>query len=97
MKLVRTCDVSSILGNRNKLAGKPGMSIKPDQTREEREIQAVLLKKRWELVTSGTSRGNIKIKRNALYVNNRKHGSVVNKVYRMLERSPSPPLDSDSH
>ncbi len=93
---MRTCDVSNVLNNRKKLADKPGVAIKPDMTREEREIQAILLKKRWELTNTGINKVNIKIKKNSLYINNRKHGTTINMVYTECERVSTPPPNDDS-
>ena len=50
---------TSILAERRKLADSPGISIKPDMTKEERLTEFTLLKKRWELINTGTERGNI--------------------------------------
>ncbi len=46
----RTREVQSILANRRKLAQKPSVSIKPDMSFEERAVEKILLKKRWELI-----------------------------------------------
>ncbi len=64
VKLSRTCEVSSILAGRKNLRGSPGFSIKPDMTKAKREIEATLLKKRWELIESGIERKDTRIKGN---------------------------------
>ena len=81
VKMSRSCEVSSILANRRKLAESPGVSIKPEMTREERSIESTLLRKRWELLNTGVHRGNIKIRGKSLFVNNHIHGSVINSAY----------------
>ncbi len=50
VKMSRTREVQSILANRRKLAQKPSVSIKPDMSFEERAVEKILLKKRWELI-----------------------------------------------
>ncbi len=84
VKLSRTCEVSSILAGRKNLRGSPGFSIKPDMTKAEREIEATLLKKRWELIESGIERKDIKIKGNTICVKDKKYGSVLNSVYKPI-------------
>ncbi len=80
-KLTRTCDISSILSNRSKLSRTEGISIKPDMTREERSIESLLLKERRQLINSGTERTSIKIRGNAIYVNNMKHEAWICKSF----------------
>ena len=84
-KLSRSCEVSSILSNRGKLNSKPGISIKPDMTRGEREIESLLLKECRQLINSGTERSSIKIRGNALYIDRKKYGSVVNSTFSLHE------------
>ena len=38
VKFSRSCDVTSILSSRAKLAERPGISIKPDMTKEEKKL-----------------------------------------------------------
>ncbi len=59
-------------------------------------VRKDLLKKRWELSTSGFNKINIKIKKNSLYTNNKKHGTIVAGVYSEYERVSPPPPDSPS-
>lgn len=68
VKLSRSCKVTGILANRKKLADTPGISIKPDMSKEERLTESALLKTRWELMNSGTERKRIKIRGKSLYV-----------------------------
>ena len=58
VKLSRSREVTSILANRKKLAESPGVSIKPDMSKEERLAESAVLKARWELINSGTERVN---------------------------------------
>ncbi len=81
VKLTRTCEVSSILAGRKNLRASPGFSIKPDMSKAERLIESTLLKKRWELIQSGTERKDIKIKGITIWVKNMKYGSVINSAY----------------
>ncbi len=54
VKFTHTCDVSSLLRNRNKLKDCPGVHIKPDMSPAERKTDLILMAKRWELLQSGT-------------------------------------------
>lgn len=81
VKLSRSCDVTSILSSRAKLAGRPGISIKPDMTKEERKIESILLQERRKLIQSGTTSSFIKLRGTSLYVNSKKVGSVRNFKY----------------
>lgn len=81
VKLTRSCDVTSILSKRSKLVDRPGLSIKPDMTKEERKIQSILLQERRKLIQSGESSQHVKLRGNSLYLNKRKHGSVINSKY----------------
>ncbi len=88
VKLTRACQASSILAGRKNLSKSTGVWIKHDMTPSERSIDAILLKKRWELIQSGTDRGNIKIKGNKIFVGNKNYGSVINSAF-TLNVSPS--------
>ena len=76
--LSRSCEVSSILALRKNLSGLPGIAIKPVMTYKERSIEAILLKKRWELSATGIDKSSIKLRGKSLYVNN---GSVIDSDY----------------
>lgn len=96
VKLSRSCEVSSLLSKRRKLKGTPRVSIKPDMSPEERKIDSLLMRKRWELSeTMGIAKENIKIRGKSIYVNNSKFGSIVNcefkpsQVTQSLENSNS--------
>ena len=75
-KMTRTCDVSSILSQRNKLRGS-GFLVKPDLSKEARQIDKLLMKFRWDLIQLGVKKGDIRIRGNSLYVNNVKKGHIV--------------------
>lgn len=81
VKLSRSCEVTAILANRKKLAESPGVSIKPDMSKEERLTESILLKVRWELINSGMERNKIKIRGKSLFLDNRLHGSVIDSKY----------------
>ena len=82
--LSRSNDVSTVLTNRHLLSQQhPNISIKPFLTQEARRAEAILLKQRRGLITSGTCPKDIKLRQNTLYVNGRKHGVVVNSAYHL--------------
>ena len=77
IELTRASDVTSILSNRRNLRHHPGISIKPSLTRDQRKVESILLKKRWELINKDQcEKHDIKIKGNSLFVKGTKHGSV---------------------
>ena len=84
VKLTRASDVSMILSGRSKLSTQPGITIKPDLSREDRAIESVLLKERRSLIDSGTERRLIKIKGSVLYLNNKKYGSVTGTKFSLV-------------
>ena len=83
VKLSRTCEVSTILASRVKLSEFPGISMKPDTTPKEREVESVLLKKRRELTNSGIESSSIKIRGNSLFVK-KKYGVVKGSTFTSL-------------
>ena len=92
VKFIRSVDASSILSKRASL--KPPFIVKPDLSREERLIDSLLLKGRWNLIQSGTSRKFIKIKNDSIFVSNKLHGKVVDAVFQVSKASSptQPPL-----
>lgn len=76
VKLARSADVLSILSNRKLLANHPGISIKPDLSKDQRWIESLLLKERRTLISAGTSSSIIRIRGSNLYVSNKKYGYV---------------------
>ena len=55
--------------------------VKPDLSREDRLIESVLLKKRWDLITSGIPKKDIKLGYSGLFVKRSLNGRVVNGSY----------------
>ena len=53
-------------------------SIKPNMSREQRLVEAVLLQERWHLIQSGVARNSIKIQNTRLFVKNKLHGQFIN-------------------
>ena len=86
VKFVRAIDASNILSKKGKLT-RPYL-IKPDMTQEQRKIESVLLKERWNLMQSGVSRTAIKIQGSNLYVTKKPHGRVVNSRFEPTSASP---------
>ena len=84
----RTCEVSSILRQHQKLKTCPGISIKPDMNPSERKVEFLLMSKRWNLIQSGVNKDQIKIRGNSIYVSNTKVGSVVILDYSQVQESP---------
>ena len=64
VKLIRVADVTSVLAKRGSGSGQ--YRIKPDLSRDDRLIESVLLKKRWDLITSGIPKKDIKLGRTSL-------------------------------
>ena len=90
VKFVRCHDASLILSNKRNLSSIPGISIKPDLSPEDRRTESLLLKERRSLIASGVDRKVIKIRGSTLFVNNVKHGCVVNSVLKVI-----PPCSQD--
>ena len=70
VKLQRAIDVSSILANRGQLSSP--ISIKPDMSLAELEIESTLLKERWSLIQAGHQHKSIRINSwtKTIYLNN---------------------------
>ena len=88
VKMSRSCEVSSILAQRRKLKNSPGIVIKPDLSPADRKINSILLKERWSLMKAGTSRDQIRIMGNAIFVRNTKYGTVENFVFKQFHDNP---------
>ena len=70
-------DVMSILANRKNLSQSfPHVLIKPDMTKEQRDIEHILLKERKALIASGKHRQDIKLKGNRLFLLERLYGTA---------------------
>ena len=78
--LNRASDVADILAKRNFLA-KEKIFIKPDQSPEERSIEAILLKERRTLINSKINSKRIKIRGPKLFVGTRVYGRVIDGVF----------------
>ena len=75
VKFLRSADVTSILFEKSNLASP--FSIKTDMTVEEKKIEGLLLKERWELLQKGMDRNQIKIHQNNLYINDKLHARIL--------------------
>ena len=60
VKLSRSHELTKILSNRRKLCDCPGISIKPQLTKEECLLESILLKERQKLIDFGTNQRYIK-------------------------------------
>ena len=80
--------MSSILSKRSKLSQ---ISNKPDLLPKERNIESMLLKERISLNSTGVYSKLIKLRGISIYVNNVKHGVVVDSVFKLC------PLPSNRH
>ena len=76
LKLNRSIDVTTTLTNRGQ--APQGITIKPDQTKEERQRESLLLSERWKLMQAGTDRKEIKIRSSIIYLKGIKHAQVHN-------------------
>ena len=86
-----TIDVRSILQSYNN-SSDTSITIKADLSTLERKTNAILLKERWRLITSGIDRKFIKIRGHSLFVRGKLHGSVLDSIFVAAEPSlvPSP-------
>ena len=76
LKLNCSVDVTTILANRAQ--APQGITIKPDQTKEERQRELLLLGERWKLIQAGTDKREIKIRSSTIYLKGNKHAEVRN-------------------
>ena len=100
VKMTRVSDVTLILSNKKKLSSRPGISIKQDLSPEERASHSSLMKVRRTLIDEGTDPRDIKARGNALLVNGRRHGAIVNSVYQkypMVSASICDPLITNTN
>ena len=79
VKMVRSVDVITLLAKRG--VGNGQDLIKPDLSLEDRLTESILLKERWDLMSSGIPKKDIRLGRSNLYVKNSLHGRVVNGSY----------------
>ena len=72
--LNRSSDVTTILSRRTQV--KPPHVIKADLSKEARAVESHLVKARWSLIQAKTSKSDIKIRGNKLYVNGKVYGQA---------------------
>ena len=90
---MKATDVFKIFSSKHKLATRPDVSLKPFLSPSERKAESLLLKKRRELIASGSvDVCAIRIRGSSLFIDGRKHGFVDNLVYKLS----SPPSRSSS-
>ena len=89
-KFNRPTDVLKLLSLRASLPN--GITFKSDLSRQERQIEAILLKERWRLIQSGLDRKTIRIRNNSLYVKDKLHCKVENETLITINETtlPSP-------
>ena len=74
IKFLHTFDATSVLSKRSSVP-RP-ILIKPVMTREERAIEAVYLRTRWQLAQNGTEKNFVKLRGNNIYVNKSLFGTI---------------------
>ena len=74
IKFLRTLDATLILSKRASLPKQ--IVIKSDMTREERAVEAVYLRTRWNLAQNGTDKKFIKLRGKDIYVNKSLFGTI---------------------
>ena len=82
VKFLRAFEASLVLSKKGSLTST--ISIKPDMTQVEREVEQALLKERRNLIDKGIERKFIRIIGNSLYVNRKLHGSVQNSQFHLI-------------
>ena len=96
VQFVRMADVTKVLVNRGKL--NHPYYIKPDMTQEQRQVESVLMRIRWQLIQSGTPRQKVQIRNNRIYVDSKLHGKVVNFEFQPMVATSNtrvqPPADT---
>ena len=83
------------------IADKPGISIKPDMSKAQRQTKSLLLKERKALIEKRTNKSLIQIRGNALYINNCLQGTIINSKFvthmNPQARSANPQSSSQDH
>ena len=87
VRFVRMADVNCILSKRRNLS-KPHF-VKPDITQEQRKLEAVLLRERWNLIQSCVPCSQIKIHNACIYVKKTLHGKVINYMFKSVTNTNS--------
>ena len=77
--LSSTVDVSNILSNYHSLPSS--ISIRPDQSPQQRNVHGILLKERRRLLDDGVDRSSIKIRNSQIFVSGQLAGMVRNGVF----------------
>ena len=90
VKILHTFDVKSILSN-GSLAPKD-IIIKPYLSREEKEIESVYLRTRWELAQKGTNKKCIKLKGSNIYINSKLFGRINRSSGSSYVMTPATPV-----
>ena len=85
VSLTTAYEAMSILRKRYNSKKLSGVFVKPDLSPEERATESLLLRERKALISAGEDRRNIRIYGNALFVNKRKYGIVVNSTFQCLQ------------
>lgn len=63
-------------------------------TKQEREVESLLLKERRALIESDTDRKSFRIKGSHLFVDSRKYGSIINSKFVLLSNHSTSPSSS---
>ena len=90
IKFVRVADVASILAKKKNLSHP--YSIKPDMSPDQRLQESVLMRERWSLIQTGTSRNHIRIRGNSIYVSSKLHGRVLDFKFERETQDDASPL-----
>ena len=80
-------DAEAVLPKRSSFCAP--IVIKQDMTKEERLVELILLRERWNLVQNGTDRKFIKIRNTQIFVHNKLHGSVQGSKFQACQHTNS--------
>ena len=95
VKMNRSIDVINLLAvHRNP---PDHLTIKPDLSPEERELDSILMKVRWELIQSGQNKKDIKIQSTKLYLKGNLYGSVTDSKFVLCAHSANIQIRNQSH
>ena len=56
--------------------------MRPDQSKEKRQCDSLLLPERWDLIQSGVDKKDIKIKSTTVYVKGEKRGQLIDGAFK---------------
>ena len=65
------------------LADQPHIKVNDDLFVSDRKARSILLRKLYELISSGVDRHSIRLRHNSLLVGGRKYGSIVNQSFEL--------------